>query len=278
MKKQENLKHSINGSHYVLPSHTHVDLYVSRNDKYINIEKNTVEDSHIHDMYEIYINISGDVSFLYNANVYKIEKGDIIFSAPGDIHHCIVHSSGIHDHYCIWFSLPENSYVSEYINSGNLCGFARLSESHREKVLELARKLDEMTGCDFERNLGFYNLISEISAKTESHELKNEYIPKQLADVLEYIEKNFLEIRSVEEVAERFYMSTTTLNRNFREFIALSPYKFLIAKRLSYAEKLLRGGSSVAEACYACGFKDCSRFIQQFKKKYGMTPLKYKSK
>jgi len=278
MENLKTLMHGINGSHHILSGHEPVNLYISRNDKYINIEKNAVEDSHIHDVYEIYINISGEVSFLYNANVYKVEKGDIIFSAPGDIHHCIVHSSGVHDHYCIWFALPDKSYVKEYINSRKLCGFVKLSETHREAVLELAQKLEEDTVCDFEKNLYFYNLISNMSEKAESHNIKNEYIPRQIADVLEYIEKNFLEIESVEDVAERFYMSVATMNRKFREYIALSPYKFLIAKRLSYAEKLLRGGKSVAEACYACGFNDCSRFIQQFKKKYGMTPLKYKSK
>lgn len=74
-----------------------------------------------------------------------------------------------------------------------------------------------------------------------------------------------------------YIMSVTSLNRNFKKYISLSPYKFLLAKRLSHAEKMLRQGGSVTDVCYACGFRDCSRFIEHFKKRYGMTPMKYKS-
>jgi len=270
--------HRVQGSYHDLPGHTSGKICVKRNDTYIDISRNTVEDSHIHDVYEMYINISGEVSFLYNTNVYKIEEGDIVFSAPGDIHHCIVNSSGVHDHYCIWFSLPDKSHISEYIKSKSLCGFVRLSEAGKERVLELAEKMVGFeTMSDFEKNLNFYNLIGELSHKSLAFTSDNEHIPKQVTDVLEYIEKNFAEINSVEDVASKFYMSVTTLNRKFREYIKLSPYKFLVAKRLSYAEKLLRIGNSVSEACYRSGFRDCSRFIQQFRKRYGMTPLKYKN-
>ena len=273
-----NTMHSINGSYELLPAQGSIDLCVKRSNSYVNLDNADIEDSHIHDVYEIYINISGDVSFLYNSEVYKIEKGDIVFSAPGDIHHCIFHSSGIHDHYCIWFSLARDSCVAEYIKAKKLCGFVRLSGTDKERIINIAEKLEKKQSlCDFEKSLYFYNIIEQLSAKEMITVSKNETIPKQLADILEYIEKNFAQIRCVEEVASEFYMSVATLSRKFREHLALSPHKFLIAQRLSHAEKMLREGNTVIDACYACGFRDCSRFIECFKKRYGMTPLKYRN-
>ncbi|MBE7025987.1 MAG: helix-turn-helix domain-containing protein [Ruminococcaceae bacterium] len=277
-KDTQNSIHSISGSYQLLAGQEPFKLCIKRSTPYISIDNLDIEDSHIHDVYEIYINISGDVSFLYNSNVYKMEKGDIIFSAPGDIHHCIFHSTGIHDHYCIWFSLPRNSCVAEYVKEKKLCGFVHLSASGQKKIFELAQRLDDMEIMhDFEKNICFFSIIEQLSLKETVPVLKNETVPKQIVDILEYIEKNFAEIRCVEEVAAEFYMSVTSLNRNFRKYISLSPYKFLMAKRLSHAEKMLRQGGSVTGVCYACGFRDCSRFIEHFKKRYGMTPMKYKS-
>lgn len=254
-----------------------VNLYIKRSEKYIRLDSPDIEDSHIHNQYEMYVNISGNVSFLYNSNVYKIEPGDIIFSAPGDIHHCIFHSSVIHSHYCMWFSLPENSNVVEYIKSKNLCGFIRLSPAGKKKIFNLLAKIAESDNSHiFERSLCFFNLIEELSTQKISAPTSDKSLPRQLTDILEYMEKNFSSIHTVEELADTFYISITTLNRYFREYIKLSPHKFLTAKRLAHSEKLLREGCSVTDACFLSGFRDCSAFIEQFKKRYGVTPLKYK--
>jgi AraC family transcriptional regulator of adaptative response / methylphosphotriester-DNA alkyltransferase methyltransferase len=86
------------------------------------------------------------------------------------------------------------------------------------------------------------------------------------------------EIRHTSEIADAFYVSPPTLNRLFREETTLSPKKLLDAKRITEAERLLRDGMSVTEACYAVGFSDLSRFISKFKDRFGTTPHKYKAK
>lgn len=240
-------------------------------DKFIEYD----DPEHIHNCYEIYINVKGDVSFLHNKNVYSIEPGDIIISAPGEVHYCIYHSSCIHKHYCMWFDADENSQISTFINKYNLTGHIRLQKSSVQDLYTLMNKFDSETN-KFEKTLCFFELLKFIKDKNTDYISENPQIPDIMKNILEYIDDNYSNIHFIEEIANQFHISIPTLNRWFRQYVHLSPRKLLTAKKLSYSEKLIRKGYSVSDACFTAGFTDCSRFISLFKNKYGQTPLKYK--
>lgn len=242
---------------------------------YKNVFVKTDDPEHIHNCYEIYVNVSGDVSFLHNKNIYPIQKGDIIISAPGEVHYCIYHSSCVHEHFCLWFNAEENSDIGNFISKHSLLGHIRLGESLHEKLFSVMHKLDSDTDS-FEKTAYFFELLRLLTEKNkESHQV-NADIPGKMQEILEYLDENYAEIHFIEEIADRFHISIPTLNRWFRQYVHLSPGKLLAAKKLSCAEKLLRNDYSVADACFSAGFPDCSRFIALFKSKYGLTPLQYK--
>jgi AraC-like DNA-binding protein len=93
---------------------------------------------------------------------------------------------------------------------------------------------------------------------------------------MDYTEAHLAEIRCTKQVARQFFISESTLNRIFRAQVGMAFGKYLENKRLSLAERFLRSGHSVTEACFLSGFSDCSRFIMKFKENFGTTPLKYK--
>ena len=101
-------------------------------------------------------------------------------------------------------------------------------------------------------------------------------IPEKMQNILEYVNERYTEIQSVGSIAKKFHVSIPTVNRWFREYLHLSPGELIRAKKLSYAEKLIRANSSVTEACFLAGFSDCSRFIKLFGSVYGKTPFQYK--
>ena len=101
-------------------------------------------------------------------------------------------------------------------------------------------------------------------------------LPLQLSEIIRYIKQSFLEIRSVSDITQRFFISASTLNRWFRTYLHTSPREYIEMQRLAYAMELLRGGAAVTAAATNAGFSDCSHFIVLFKKKVGQTPLEYK--
>ena len=113
--------------------------------------------------------------------------------------------------------------------------------------------------------------------KQSTVSLRNaEDFPKILNDMLSYIDPHLTDISGRESLSKRFFLSKSAINRLFGRHVGISVGRLIEAKRLSYAEKLLRADLSVTDACYRAGFSDCSRFIAAFKKKFGQTPLKYK--
>ena len=122
----------------------------------------------------------------------------------------------------------------------------------------------------------FFELLRLLGEKDSTKPEANNHLPKAMQEILNYVDENYTDIRFIEEIADKFHISTPTLNRWFREYVHLPPSKLISAKKLAYAEKLLRGDISVADVCYMAGFTDCSRFISLFKRKYGLTPLQYK--
>ena len=67
------------------------------------------EKPHIHDSYEIYVNVSCEVAFLVNNRLYPVKRGDVIVSRPGDVHICVYQSDAPHERFCFWLNCPEDS-------------------------------------------------------------------------------------------------------------------------------------------------------------------------
>ena len=73
----------------------------------------------------------------------------------------------------------------------------------------------------------------------------------------------------------RFGISEPYASRLFKKHIGKGLKRYMIVRKIGHAKKLLDGGSTVTETCFACGFNDCSYFIKVFKSYTGVTPYKY---
>lgn len=81
---------------------------------YVSIDPNSslnINEHHIHDECEIYVNLSGNVSFAVESSVYPVVPGSIIITRPHEFHHCIYHSNEPHRHLCILFSSAGNEQL-----------------------------------------------------------------------------------------------------------------------------------------------------------------------
>ena len=118
-------------------------------------------------------------------------------------------------------------------------------------------------------------MLSAISeARCASERIAD--VPVIFSEIIRFVKQNFAQIRTVADIAEKFFISPSTLNRYFRTYLHTTPREYVETKKLAHAMELLKGGSGVTEACTEAGFSDCSHFIVLFKKKFGSTPLKYK--
>ena len=236
-------------------------------------ERTEVDDAHIHSCYEIYVNVSGDISFFHGSAVYGIRPFDVVVSHPGDVHYCIYHSTCRHTHYCVWFQSDE---IGAFLERRSIRGLVELSRGNGEQVQNILQKLMQAEEDRFLRATALMELLSLLDVENRAQREASDSFPTQINAMLQYIDAHLTDISGCEELSHEFFISKSTVNRMFKRHVGISAGRLIEAKRLSYAEKLLREDVSVTDACYRSGFSDCSRFISAFRKKFGLTPLKYK--
>ena len=66
------------------------------------------------------------------------------------------------------------------------------------------------------------------------------------------------------------------LSRGFRALLGVSPYRYLIFRRLDTARAMMNGRTSLAEIAVASGFSDQSHLTRHFRSAYGLTPAQWK--
>lgn len=93
-------------------------------------------------------------------------------------------------------------------------------------------------------------------------------------DLLEFMEKNYMQDMSLEEFALYTGRSLASFKRDFAEISQLTPQKWLIERRLKKAYELIEGGMSVTDAYMETGFKNRSHFSKAFKNRFGHSPNK----
>lgn len=92
-------------------------------------------------------------------------------------------------------------------------------------------------------------------------------------DIVEFMEQNYMNDLSMEELAYYTGRSLATFKRDFKKVSDLSPQKWLIRRRLEAAHRLISSGTKrVTEACFDVGFKNLSHFSKVYKELYGVAP------
>ena len=97
-------------------------------------------------------------------------------------------------------------------------------------------------------------------------------------DILQYIEKNYLNI-TLESTAKHFGYSVPYFSKLIKELTGNTFVKIVHDRKLSHSMDLLRNSNySVRDIASISGFSNVNNFYKFFKEKYHMTPSEYRSK
>ena len=261
-----------------------IGINVSRRSTRYILGETHIDDAHMHNCYEVYFNISGDVSFWVENTLYPVNAGDVIITRPNEIHHCIYNETCVHEHFCLWI-VANGSYgglLNVFTNreKGEGCRIC-LDEPEKEQIKEFLGVLYEAyekgTQNHLKPTLALYSLLSIITKGVEK-KAPPAKMPPLLSAAIEYINSHLSEKCICEDLAAKVYTSRSTLYRLFKDFLGISPAKYIEAKRMSLAKSLLAEKTPLSEICALCGYTDCSHFISVFKRRFGVTPYKYQKK
>jgi transcriptional regulator GlxA family with amidase domain len=100
-----------------------------------------------------------------------------------------------------------------------------------------------------------------------------------LRESLLIMERNYLKIFNINEIANILRINESTLFREFSKFGLPSPKKILMFLKVRHAIKLMQNkGLNVREISSLSGFTDEKRMAECFHRMFGMAPGEYREK
>ena len=248
---------------------------------------------HWHEALEFAYVVEGCVKISTTAQTLTLKKGDAYFTNSNtltmaeNIENCILDSHLFHPVFLggHFKSVFETKYLNPVIQNKDidiLC-FRGETDAQR-KLLGKLRSLSQLQSqpdVEFQTRsllgeiwLFLLNVIQEADSSTYRAAAKNQ---DRLLTMLSFIQENYAEKLTLEQIADAASISTRECLRCFRESIRQSPTDYLIEYRIQIAKKLLETTNlSITEIALHCGFNSNSYFTKIFHRSCGKTPNTYR--
>ena len=141
---------------------------------------------------------------------------------------------------------------------------------HKNEMFEKAEKRQSI--------LTFILHLCKMHSRIRKEEAEhNSKAYAAVLDAVEYINVNFIQRITIEELSNMFNYSKYHFSRLFKENTGLTIIDHINKRRCEHARLLLRDTQKpVSQICYECGFDTPSYFTKEFKLQYGLLPSDYR--
>lgn len=238
--------------------------------------KRVVNYMHSHNTYELLYFLSGDFVHGIEDKRYKLSKHDLVIVRPNDYHYIQISPTAPYERYDILFDPEELNINNLHLLPADV-DVVRCQG--KPMITDLFRKMDyyasHLEGEDLKNVLAllikelFYLLSIQEETKSDLHP---ESIHPIVSKALTEINNNLCAIKSVDEIAEKLFVSKGYLFRMFKRELQTTPHKYIAEKRLNMAQALLMQGNSPTHVYLECGFHDYTAFYRSYVKFFGCSP------
>ena len=247
---------------------------------------------HHHDFYEVYFFLSGNVQYNIESRSYLLTPGDVLLISPMELHQPMFGPE--HREYeriVLWidkqflegFSLPGQSFTACFDSSSpNHSNLLRPEGVQRQFLMFLLEQLIQESGSQEPYQeicaLSYLAQVLVLLNRLALQQQKEEPVATQdstVYNVLGYINEHYNENLTLDELANRFFVSKYHLSREFQRLVGTSVHRYIVQKRLVMAKQMLSSGRPSSEVYQHCGFGDYSNFYRAFRAEYQISPKEY---
>lgn len=228
---------------------------------------------HLHNDYEFLLFLSGNADFTIGNKVRNLVKNDLLIIRPAQYHKL-----------CLLSSIPYKRYVFNFKKSNlteSEIAFLETNSLYHVKDNGLIKSMFEnlknvratYTEEDFE------NLMRATLHLTIAH-LK--YLPKceefvathsVIDQILNYIDEHLEEPLTSQILAEKFFMSRSSVEHKFIQSLKISCKQYINKKKILHAQNMIMDGVPATKAAEKCGYENYSTFYRQYLTVTGSAPL-----
>ena len=256
-------------------------------EKFIRIEESemaqmTMRKLHSHPHYEVYFLYEGKRRFFIENALYSIKAPAVLVVPPFAMHKTEGDAFKRINLYISENLL--NDFQKEVLTRLSL-SFVPLTAEQSDTLLNilrlsLDRPLTEEHTHDVEKAKFDYFLLAlyhfaenRLPRSVESHEQASPLVTK----AINYMNANYAEPLSLDDLAERIYATKQTLNYHFKKDLSITPMNYLLRLRLTKVKELLATSDrSIETIAEDCGFSSGNYLTLIFKQKEGISPTSYR--
>ena len=249
---------------------------------------------HWHEEAEIIVIKKGEGIVSVDLTEYHVQTGDIIFVMSGQLHSISQFKHSSMEYENIFFKprllkSSGNDLCWEQFLSPLLSSAVSIPAVFRTGTPLYTTLADQIDAIDIlcDKRPSGYQLAVKGHLFLMFYTLSSEGIASVLPDrkrldkikaVISHVEAHYAQKITVEEMAALCFFSKSYFMKFFKESMGMSFVTYLNDYRLeAAANMLLATNDNVLEIANACGFDNLSYFTRSFKKKYGVTPGKYRN-
>lgn len=188
------------------------------------------------------------------------------YSDPEDVTHLLwfhFRGSGIRD-------------LMEHLIRNHAVPFQSSLPELEDSFLELFQLTS--AGChETELSSHIYGLLMKIFREYSPDLSKEENLPREMKEILSYMEENLCAGVSLEQLCTHIHMGQSHFSHMFKRYFGISPMQYYKSRRMEHACLLLREHpGSVDEISALLGYLDSGYFRKSFKNFFGITPAAYR--
>ena len=225
--------------------------------------------------------ISGKCSCKVEEASFSLRPGDLILFAPNEIHQLEIDASVPYERICMNF-LPEtltkmdtSGALHQLLNDRSI-GRKRLFRPSDFEGASCTSYFYDMMEPTSNRHLTVLaNMIiilqklSIVYANSPKNSITESNLEQEL---VYYINQHLDRDLTLEALCSEFYLSRAQLCRFFKDTLGTSIGKYINAKRMVHAQKLILQGQKPTAVFHQCGYQNYTSFFRAYCKFFGHSP------
>ncbi|WP_162463052.1 helix-turn-helix domain-containing protein [Paenibacillus psychroresistens] len=249
----------------------------------------SITGEHDHDFFELFLITEGNVYHIINGTRELITEGSLVFIRPDDVHYYEKH--GIKDCQLLNLAFPKVTLEALYQYLGKGFYIEKLLNSKTPPYTILSRiEINQMISrfqmlatipneLKQEKKTELRALLAEIFINyySERHQDIQSSIPEWLENLNQDMKKTENFIAGLPRLHELSSKSPEYLCRMIKKYYEKTPTQWVNDFRLNYAVNLMTyTDDDILVVCLDSGFENLSHFYHLFKKKFHVSPSKYR--
>ncbi|WP_297995650.1 AraC family transcriptional regulator [uncultured Clostridium sp.] len=225
----------------------------------------------------------GKGTFKVNNKIFNLKQGDIFIILKGMNVEYMASMDDPWEYYWIGFS---GSNSIEYLNRTSIIDSYVVTCTEDSKIpniilnmCEISKNYNPSSSDDIVLLRELYSLLyTFIKEFPKEFEYKDKELHTYIQDAINFINSNYMNSITVNEIANHVNLSRSYLYKMFIKNLKASPQKYLINLRMYKATLLLKSTKlPIGEVANKVGYTDSLLFSKTFSKYFSMSPLNYRN-